>query len=314
MSDDTRFVFLVGNKSSSEVLGVESIPQNISEDNKEWRSIVRCRDRSKAWESEISSNSVFNLKSENNSLMSDEDWAIIVRWVVCGDCIGVWPGILEGIEIQASWDDDRATLDVISSYEGGIYATLGTISLSRINGVQVTPWEKWLIEFGRSSRKVRQRQQMDSAALHVLERQRHELVTAKKQYEEELLARCAALINEKKKKINELLGYGDSEDDGDSTALHPEKLDKSVKVEQSDGAVRPSKLPAQAETSFADPLVKSESEGDNIEPKVKQESQLQTSGVKRGASPAFASENSDDADNQPVGGYATTDEETADEE
>lgn len=268
------FRFIAGNRSSDAVVGVESNIELASAG--EWQAQVQCRDSSRVWTGEIASKHIGSLKSQSNSLMSDDDWSRIVRWTLLGECDGTWPGLLEGVEIEATWDDDASIIGIYSSHEANMVVTLGEIKLKRDHKTKVTTsWDQWLLALGQQNRHVLRQQQLDSAELHTLEKQCEELVQAKKQYEQELLARCAALINEKKKKINELLGFEDGEA-ARAPDLRPEVLSTSIKTEadqeaggqqthqttNADGEKHTAPAPAPAPGRPLSPIVKQESQAD----------------------------------------------------
>jgi hypothetical protein len=122
---------------------------------------------------------------------------------------GTLPEYLKGVEIVAEIAASKFTI-TIRKIVGGITQSLGRVELLQASDDEATDFFDWASAAAASSDQLREQLQFQTTAsteqqdeIERLKAELERLVEAKKQHEQELLTKFAALLNEKKLKIRD---------------------------------------------------------------------------------------------------------------
>lgn len=213
-SNNSYFAFIVRRKSSSEFL-------------------VDAVDHSNCFTALLTEEQFADFKFPKNK-MDPESWQAVVRYILLGEIDGqrvtdIYDDLK--LECKPSEGEEGVVLSVKQVYRtamGEVDAKLGDIPLEKKRSCKSDDSLKFLFEFGQILRAKQQALVVAEHELRGLRRQTDELVQAKKDYEQDLFDRFAVLLNEKKLKINELMGYGTE----NVYVSEPIKREGSVAVKQ----------------------------------------------------------------------------------
>ena len=145
----------------------------------------------------------------SNYTGDDDEWKDVLAYTLLQERAAVNLNAIEGLEIVAAVSGETCTLSLRKKF-GDVVRRLGSISLSRDDEREEVSAFDWVETAVASSDELRGELatlQASLASQHVqvasLTNQLDELVKAKKEHEEQLLRKCAALLDTKRAKIRD---------------------------------------------------------------------------------------------------------------
>jgi hypothetical protein len=163
------------------------------------------------YEASFKTKDVAEFKSSKTK-MDSETWLTVANYILFGDIEGEGlTNLYDDLKLECNSTDSTLLLTIKQVYRtamGEVDAKLGDVSLQQRKTAKVNDSMKFLFEFGQILQAKQKTLVVNDHELRGLRIQADELVHAKKDYENDLFDRFAVLLNEKKIKINELMGYG----------------------------------------------------------------------------------------------------------
>lgn len=147
----------------------------------------------------------------HKTIIDRKTWVMVAKYVLLGDVEEDKVIMLyDDLRLECNCSQDSLVLTIKQTYRtsmGDVDAILGAISLEYQASVSLNDSIKFLYEFGQILQAKQTAFVISKHELRGLRVQANELIQAKQEYEKDLLDKFAALLNEKKIKINELMGY-----------------------------------------------------------------------------------------------------------